>query len=529
MAPGATARRAGRSAGPPAKGLRKAGVASSRPAGSRGRARGRRGAYDDDEGAVAPRRGLTPPVIVAIVASVVVLVGGIIIVVTRQGDDEPTPQTPTPVVSTPQPVEASRETRILQQRRRLEELEDRLRNEPDSLGELEVLVHGEIVSGRLLDEVKGEFQALGMQIKNDLERRAKREFDKALAGSKQFQEKGQYQLALEAWRPTPAVVYTSQYHQDWVREERKAEGYATKGRYWSMIVEQVSSYLKKDNQDIAEAILEENVRENEFGEFVLIWNERMMLLEEIQRAGSEKIQAIIDLETKQREERLAILRAQREKEREEKWKYALEALDWEPLISIGGDLENWQQLPKNIGQMGDPDADHYPWKNIEEDGEPVLQADSSDWDGEIWVAMNGNRWMDWALQFEVQVPEGKLTLDTRATFASGGMGGMPSGPSDKAEGIVLDSDTYGSGEWVKIFVFVRGREIRWLEGEDENDLELKKTIQVDHEKGGFRFLLDEESSCRIRRVQLKLVHALKRGEDDAESDYADDEDEDDDL
>jgi hypothetical protein len=192
-----------------------------------------------------------------------------------------------------------------------------------------------------------------------------------------------------------------------------------------------------------------------------------------------------------------------EQERAQRWTERLASTPWVPLIAHdGGDLENWS-IRSWVGK--DIKSAKVAWTVQVVDGQPTITAGGHD--EEVELGMNGNRWQDWILEFDVKVDEGDLKLKAR-TKVSGSV--FQPRVEEGVDPITLSSSDYKS--WKRVRLEVRGKKIAFFEGGDSPKVELEPTLK----EGGFLLALDKGSSASIRNVQLKLVYTTKQPRDEEE-------------
>lgn len=417
--------------------------------------------------------------------------------------------------------EARKQKELLEIRRghreRLEKLRNRLADDPDSLLTVADQIEITLRDSRMEAGVKAEYRSFYEQLESQKKVRAHQLLEDARKRSTALLQEGKYLLAHDVFRERPAVVLEVQeINQEWVLAEQQAENYAKKGKYWAMIVEKVHEWIKREEPEVALAILDENIKASEYrGEFEIIWKEREELYAEIQQSAGQKIASIIELERKQVEEALALLRRQREEERRERWKFALEAVPWWPVISVSRDLENWLHGPMiNQDKIGQPGVKHEVWEIEIVDGLPVLKADTADLQQEATIAQNGNRWQDWALEFEIRVTRGKARLEARARM---GAGGWVLGKAERD----IEFEAGKHSDWTRVRLYVHGEQVRRFEFQDGEPVEVESIPHVEEQQtGGFRFVLDPDSACQIRDARVKLVSEIRRGDPLSDSKYS---------
>ncbi len=494
--------------------------------------------YEEDYG---PRGGRLQkkksnmPLTIGILAGSLILTCGIVFFVINQdkppADDSGTqPKNGTEVVKNEEEIakkKAQEKARLAkEQREQLDKLQKRLQDDREDVLYVLDRVMIAVRNPDIDAEVKAEFLKFSNELKRLKKELAEEKFNEVVAESEKLQKGGQYQLAHQLFKEKPVVVSEENaVNQKWVNAERDSSDYAIKGKYWAMIVEKVREWLQREEPDIALAILDQNITSKDYEvQYEIIWEQRQTLYAEIQQHSGSKIKAIIDLERKQIEEKLAILRKQREEERRQRWKFALEALPWAPLISRNGDLENWTFGPTlNRDKMGQVGVRFNLWEIKEIDDVPVLMADTVEHKVSGFCAQNGNRWQDWALEFEVKVTKGKLTLQTRTMLSR-----FLSVQSKIADD--LEFTDKNSKDWLKVRLYVHGGEIKYYEYQDGDYVEVKALKDDnDRQTGGFRFVLATESICQFRNMNIKIVNQYRRGDDLAKSEFDEEEIDEDDV
>ncbi|MBI4583383.1 MAG: hypothetical protein HY717_05100 [Planctomycetes bacterium] len=353
---------------------------------------------------------------------------------------------------------------------------------------------------RLSFTTNEELVRLGDEISRHKQRLATKIFNDTLSRSEALQSDLKFLEAHGLWENTPELIEKTMLAQ-WVREEQKASDYVKKVKLWSKLRTKVELYAKRKNYDIAAAILEENFKDNEqsYREgFPILWKEREKLLQQVRSgeaiASLEKSRIQGEYRRQKEAERLAKL----EEERRKRWDEGFKNIKWTPLLSMGGDLENWYKTTEF--DFRNRDKDPIPWKNLTEDRRQVLVGDTTDRERPIHIGQNGNRWLDWALEFEVQVTEGSLKLQTKTIVRRWGDDGMVGerAPDD------FVFDTKNSSGWTKVHIRAQGSKVRWLEGE-----EIKQEVEVTQKTGGFCFYLESDSACKIRDPQIKLINVFR--------------------
>ncbi len=392
------------------------------------------------------------------------------------------------------------------QRKLVGDLRDRfaaLRDDPDALIDFQTELYL-VQRGRgLLPTVLSQLSELASEVESRKNELARKVFEETLTQSAKLQDEKSYGQAHELWRVPPRVIEQSGFLTRWHEEERRAESYAEKARLWDKLVAKANKYLAQGDRDIAIAILEENVPESFEAEYERIWNEREEFVREIRLKEAERIRLESEIQRKAREARIAAIRAERNKERQEKWENLLDLYPWVPLLSEGGDLENWFMTVDSIIEQG---VDPFPWKNTRVGDEQVLSADARDreGEGEVYIGINGNRWLDWALEFEVQVLEGRLLLEPRNTVQA--FFGAMRVQLSAEEPLVFEAADHSN--WTQVRLEVRGNLVRLIENG-----EIKKEHYTDHDRGGFRFVLPHGGVCQIKGIRIKWVSTLDPGEE----------------
>ena len=341
---------------------------------------------------------------------------------------------------------------------------------------------------------------LSQQIRNRSKELANSTLEDITAKSQKLIAEKAFAEAYELLKSPPRIVEANGLNGRWFEERKQAEGYTREARKWGDLVTKVKKYLGQNDKEIAIAILEENITKKQQREFPVIWEERESLLHDIRLEEAEQIRVASEIESKERAARILARRTELEKERLEKWNNLFILTEWVPLLSEGGDLENWF---KTVDLSLEFDADPFPWKNTRVGDEQILSADISERETPVFVGMNGNRWLDWALEFDVQVLGGALELEPRGwTQGWGGRARFVSGSTQK---IVFDSSKYSS--WTSVRVEVRSRLVQALIGGEVNE-----EIRTRFDRGGFRFVLQPGGVCQVKNVRIKWVSTLAPGE-----------------
>jgi hypothetical protein len=364
--------------------------------------------------------------------------------------------------------------------------------------------------------VKEALATLAAQIENDKLQLGRTVLERTQAKSQALQKEGRFVAAYELWKTLPQVVAVSAVESRWNEELKTAKRLADDAARWQKLVAKAQKYLGQGDKEIAIAIIEENVPADWESESEPIWTESRNLLEKLRSEAAAEIEAVLSSARKAKEDMLARQREERQKQRETAWQTEKELKPWVPLLSEGGDLENFYKTV-DYNPM-DRDVDPFPWKNVRVGNEQVLSADTTGRDAEVLIGMIGNRWLDWVLEFKVQVLDGTLRLETRTEVE--GMMGNPGFKNRPSEPIALEAKDYG--DWKQITVEVFGSTVRFLE-----EGQLKKEIKIDigHERGGFQFILAGKSSCQIKGLNLKLVNELRPGEEGTSRHRDEDDDE----
>jgi len=383
----------------------------------------------------------------------------------------------------------------IEARKKLEEFRDRLSEDPDDLLSLE----SELGVYSPTESTRGEFSDLWTEVAKRLKLAKKNIFSDTFKKSQEYQGQENFPAASELWKKIPAIIRGDrELVTRWREEEKKAEDYGSAWALWSNVEKKVAKYLRQDDYEISIAILEceENLPINCEILFPLIWKkreERLLGLRENLEAERDRVMAEIIAKEKREEE---AQRLEEERRREELWAERLLTTSWIPLISqYGDDLENWT-VRSIIWNPRDPFSSKVPWKIVKIDGQPVITAEKQEQD--IEIGMNGNRWLDWVLEFDIKVDSGAVRLRSRTIIAGGVYHTIVRDGQEAPKIHEFPAARYGS--WTRMRLEVRGRKVILLEGEDK-----KMEVRTEHQRGGFIFVFTKGSVAMIRNAQLKLV------------------------
>jgi hypothetical protein len=474
----------------------------------------------DDEAVPARRR--SPAIIVTGSLALVIVAFVIVVVLNSDKSDSPaalmdntgaTSSAASVGEKTPAELEMARIQEEMQRDKDiLNDLRDRFVGEGDPLRLKSLLGSVNRSAYRVRSpQIGDDLKRLGREVKEKLEKTLKLAFEDAKSKSDKLVKEDNYGVAMAIWENEPASVQDSPYHAEWVWQRDQLSRLAKKYSYWSMIALKVGKYLEQGNPEVSIAIIRENIGEDYERDFPTIWKKRESLLSKVRDAKGKALESALAVARAEREKREEIERLRIEKERAERWDRALGLIDWEPLISANGDLENWYQQFFYTGRL---EESYFAWSvDTEDKDNPVLTTDNRERNHSVAIAYNGDRWQDWALKFEVQVPKKSLTMELRNVLR---------GNRVKADRDIIFSKSYRK-KWIPVYLEVRAKQIRFYKNADEETaktMKPTKTIECEHESGGFRFHLPKGGHCKIRNMQLKLVSAFAPGEetDDDEDD-----------
>lgn len=484
-------------------------------------ARGRGGDddLDFDEGQVQESgRGRAPLWIAGSIAGVVVVVAAAFLANQQDSSDSQAGSgtssgalQPIPEVTLAEAESARIEEEMKRDKDLLTQLRDRFVGENDPLRLDSLLRSVNTAAYRVRSpDISAQIKILGNEVRSRRDRVVKGVFHKAKKESDALIKEDNYVVAIAVWENEPLAIQDSPYHSDWVAQRDQLERLAKKYTYWSTIALRVGKYLEQGHPDISIAIIEENIGSDYERNYPRIWKKRQSLLSKVRDAKGKALAEALEVARKEREKLEEIERRKQEKERQERWDKALGLIDWEPLISATGDLENWYQQFYYGGSL---EKSYFAWFVDTEDEEgPFLTSGKKR--HPVSIGYNGDRWQDWALKFEVQVPKKSLTMEVRRKLAGG---------QEKAERDLTFGKSYRK-KWIPVYLEVRAQNIRFYKNADEEtarNMKPTKTINCDHESGGFRFVLPKGGRVKIRNMQLKLVSDFAKGEseDDDDEDF----------
>jgi hypothetical protein len=423
----------------------------------------------------------------------------------------PRPPVPVPDVNA-ELAKAAEETRrkalLDEETRRLAKFRESLSDDPEKLFSLRSGLEVYLPPSNLVAEYR--------QLLGDVERRlvtaADRAFQEVLKRSDEYQKQEKFTAAGELWKSMPEVVRRTELRSKWKEEEGKAERYARAWALWTKLDAKADKYLGQDDTEISVAILSsaENYPPGCNRLYPLIWKKREDRIRNIQlNAESERLARAERAAEREREEEEKE-RVRLEGVRRQRWAALVQEAPWVPLISHdGSDLENWTHRSWVGTSLEDV---RIPWSVQLADGKAVILGNNPTDQRDIEIGMNGNRWIDWVLEFEVKVEAGTLTLKTRTVLRGEGTYNtrvVEDGESPKD--FEFPAQAYGS--WKKVRIEAQGKKVTWIVG-GEKKLEEETSGR---QNGGFVFVLKPRSAARIQDVRLKLIFDEKREKDESDS------------
>ncbi len=391
----------------------------------------------------------------------------------------------------------------LEKKRALEEFRKGLSDDPEDLLSLKADLEAFVP----IQGIQREYVNLLKETEKRLREAEERFFQNTLKENKEYQEKENFQAAAVLWEMLPEIISQNpNLRRRWMEEREKAARYGEAWALWTKINNKVAKYLHQKDLEIAIAILEcqENYPKGFHLRYPLIWKKREERLDGLRTNYQEEL-AKIDRENLEKAFAQAeARRLQAEKEREERWAERLLTTPWVPLISEdGNDLENWT-VRSIIWNPKDIFNSKVPWTIQMVDGKPAITAPKQDQD--IEIGMNGNRWLDWVLEFDIKVETGILRLRTR-TMIAGAV--FRTRVTQESQSYEFPAEDYGS--WTRLRLEIRGSKVILLRG---GEVLMEAKTSSAHQEGGFIFVLTANSLAMIRDVQLKLVHDTRRPRDE---------------
>jgi len=400
------------------------------------------------------------------------------------------------------------------QRSRLEKLRAKLSDDPEGLLSLRSEIEGAVILPALEDEHQ--------QFVGEVDRRIAAAADRVIADvqkkSEAYSKQENFVAAYELWKEMPEIVRKCDRRARWVENEVRAARYSQAWSLWTKLDKKADEYLgPKDAAEIAIAILEcqDNYPKDCETLFPFIWEKRTARVQTLKNSAATARAEIQKREVERRKQEELARLERLDRERQARWAVALEKTAWMPLISReGGDLENWAICTVHF----DLDNPKFYWTIQNLGGTPTVIGDNSEGGGVIRLGINGNKWMDWVLEFDVLVEKGSVDLLTRATLAGSGFGDPQVNNHAKELKFAAEND----GTWKHVRIEASGNKVKRIEGEKE--IESVTTEGRAGEYGGFVFIVDPQSSVKLKEMKVKLIFSDKRkkGED---SGGEDDEDE----
>ncbi len=469
-------------------------------------------------GAPAPALSRKLKIIAGIGAAAVVALTGLFFAFYNRGD-EPAPAAAAPVVQATPAVATSGAAEALKQaedaaraaqRSRMEKLRTKLSDDPDKLLLLREDVEGFVILEAYADDHR--------QFVAEVDRRIAAAADRVLAEvqkkSDGYSNRENFVAASELWKDIPEIVRRSDRRPRWVESEVRTARYAQAWSLWTKVDKKADEYLgPKDATEIAIAILEcqENYPKDCETLYPLIWQKRTERIQKLRNNAEVDRHERHKRESERRKQEEVARHERLDRERRALWAASVEKTPWMPLISRdGGDLENWSVRTSH------PDFDNPKsfWIIQNIDGSPTIVGDNSGNKGVIKLGMNGNKWMDWLLEFDVLVEAGTLNLRTRTKLSGRGMGGAY--VANEPKEFKFPAERYRS--WKRVRIEASGNKVKWFEG--ENELDSAVTDEADDQYGGFVFEADPEATVKLREVKIKLIFSdkRKRGEDSGDDD-----------
>jgi hypothetical protein len=434
--------------------------------------------------------------------------------VSPAGLEQPAPKPPEAARAEAE-VQARLKEAELAGRRTLEKFRERLSPVAEELLDLRASLEAQAV----LPGLEGPYRDLLREVDQRIQAVAQAALDAAQKRSESFQKEEKFEAAYEFWKQMPEVVKKSEIRPRWIQEENQAARYARAWALWTKIDEKADRYLGQEDLEISLAILEcaDNYPDHCKENFPLIWEKREKRIERLRVSGESELLARVQRDRERRVAEEEARRLREERERQERWAARLVEAKWEPLLSReGGDLENWSVRSLVGRSLEDLKM---PWTVQTVGGQPVLVGENSQNDEEVQVGMNGNRWLDWVLEFEVQVEAGTLKLKTRTVIH--GDSHRPAIAHQAPKDFELKPESYGS--WKRLRVEAQGRKVTCFEvtgsagdgPEGEGKVKRFEVETPDHQEGGFIFVLSEKGVARLRDVRRKLVFDQKHPRDDS--------------